>query len=232
MSPIQDVDPNVSPTADGTWKFYRQGDDPGTRGVQIGSDGSVTATGSVTAGADGIAMPPGMFLPEDHGLAAWTHDPYGAASSSIAVNGTVYLIRLPVRRDVTVDTIHWAVTTAATTPTAGQNEVGLYSAAGTRLAAVNVDSDTSSSGSKESTITAQALTAGTYVYAAFLFNAATPPTLLRGSSFESSPSINLAASAGRAVVAATGQTTLPASVTPGTFTFTNNKTYFAGLEAA
>lgn len=230
--PIQDIEPNVSPTADGVWQFYRQGDDVTTRGVQIGSDGTITATGVIAAGAGAVEMPPGMFFPEDHGLFAWTHDPYGAASSVIAVNGRVYVVRLPVRRNGTIDKLHWTIATAGATPTAGQNQVGLYSAAGVLLDSTVVDGDISSSGTKETTIDAQALTAGTYVFQGFLFNASTAPTLLRGSSFESSPSVNLTASTRRAAVVSSGATSLPASFDPATLSTTNCLTFWAGLEEA
>ena len=172
------------------------------------------------------------FAATDHGLETWTHDPYPPQNSQIATNGTLYLVRLNVRRDVTVDAIHWVVTTNGATPTSTQNQVGLYSSAGTRLAVTNVDASISSSGSKATAITAQALTAGTFVWAGFLFNAGTAPTLLRGSTFSTSPSVNLTASAGRAVVAGTGLTALPASITPASNSFTNNATFWAGLEAA
>jgi hypothetical protein len=172
------------------------------------------------------------FAAADHGLETWTHDPYYAQSSLIAVNGTAYFVRLNIRRSVTVDTIHWVIATAGATPTANQNQVGLYSSTGTRLAVTTVDASISSSGSKATAITAQALTAGTFVWVAFLFNAATPPTLLRGSSFATSPSINLTAATARAVVNGTGLTALPASITPASNSFTNNATYWAGLEAA
>ena len=232
MSPVQDVDPNISPTADGVWKFFREGDDVAVRGVQINSNGSITATGGVTAGAGAVAMPAGMWFPEDHGLVSWSNDPFAAASTVIAINQRIYVIRLPVRRSVTVDKLHWVVSTAGASPVAGQNQVGLYSAAGVRLASTNVDADISSSGAKETTITAQALTGGTFVYQAFLFNGATAPTLLRGSSLESSPSINLPTAQRRAAVVASAQTTLPASFDPATLTTTNCLTFFAALEAA
>ena len=172
------------------------------------------------------------FGATDHGLEAWTHDPYPPQNSQIATNGTAYFVRLNVRRDVTVDAIYWVITTGGATPTATQNQVGLYSSAGTRLAVTNVDASISGSGTQATAITAQALTAGTFVWVAFLFNAGTAPTLLRGSTFSTSPSVNLTAATGRAVVNGTGLTTLPASITPASNTFTGNATFWAGLEAA
>jgi hypothetical protein len=206
----------------------------GTLGVTgAAATGALTVTGNETVSGSltvaGYELPEGVAGPADHGLVSWTHDPYFAASSAIAVNGTVYVVKLPIRRAVTVDTILWAIGTAGLTPTAGQNEVGLYSSAGTRLAATNVDADISSSGSKSTAIAAQALTAGSFVWVAFVFNAATGPTLLRGSSFETSPNINTTAATRRAAVAATAQTVLPASFTPSALSTNNCLTYFAAL---
>lgn len=189
--------------------------------------GNETVSGSLTVNS--YELPEGAAGPQDHGLASWTHDPYYAASSAIAVNGTVYVVKLPIRRAVTVTKVWWVIGTAGVTPTAGRNEVGVYSSAGTLLAATNVDASISAAGTYSTTITGQALTAGSFVWVGFVFNAATAPTLLRGSSFESSPSINLTAATRRAAVAATAQNTLPASFTPSALTTTNCLTYFAGL---
>lgn len=172
------------------------------------------------------------FAATDHGLETWTHDPYGPQNTQIATNGTAYFVRLNIRRAVTVDTIHWVVITGGATPTAGQNQVALYSSAGTQLAVTNVDASISGSGSKATAITAQALTAGSFVWVAFLFNAGTAPTLLRGSTFSTSPSVNLTAATGRSVVNGTGLTALPASITTASNSFTNNVTFWAALEAA
>lgn len=181
--------------------------------------------------AAGIRLPQAEFTPQDHGLEAWSHDPYYPASSVIAVNGRIYAVKMPIRRAVTIDTLWWSVATAGATPTAGQNWVGLYSSAGARLAQTGVDGDISSTGGKATAITAQALTAG-FVWQLFLFNAATAPTLVRGSSFESAPNLNLPTNGLRAAVVASGQTALPASFDPATLSSNGALTFFAGLEAA
>lgn len=170
------------------------------------------------------------FTPSDHGFEAWTHDPYYPSSSVAGTSGTVYAVRLPVRRAYTTAALWWGVVGSAVTPTAGQNAVGIYSSAGVQLGAVNVDAQTTSTGGKRSLITAGA--SGTFVWALFLFNAVTTPTLLRGSSFESTPSMNLATTALRAAVVSTGATALPATFDPATLTTTNCLTFFAAIESA
>lgn len=198
---------------------------------QLHTDDSFDATGVVSArgqllGAD--------FTPADHGFETWTHDPYFGVSSTSAVNGRVYAVKLPVRRARTIDTLWWAVATAGVTPTAGQNWVGLYSSAGVRLAQTGVDASVTSAGGKGTAITAQALDPAVdpFVWQLMLFNAATPPALLRGSSFETTPSVNLGTTALRAAVVASGQTALPASFDPATLTTNACLTLWAALEAA
>lgn len=187
---------------------------------------SVAASGTVSAaglllGAD--------FQPGDHGLESWTHDPYAAASSVIAVNGRAYAQKLMIRRPRTLTSLWWSISTPGVTPTAGQNQLGIYDPDGDLLNSAVVDGDIASSGTKE-TILAAAL-AVPFVWAAFLFNAATAPTLIRGSSFEGTPSVNLAASGRRAAVIGSGLTALPASFDPATLTTNGCLTFWAGLEA-
>lgn len=229
------------------------GDDPGSDRGGWDEDGNIDIPGTLTAAGlraptaaglagslditspmevAGVRIPPGIFLPEDHGLECWSHDPYYPASSVIAVNGRIYAVKLPIRRTVDVDTIWWSVATAGATPTAGQNWVGLYDDAGTRLAETNVDADISSTGGKPTPITRTRLFGGTYVRVLFLFNATTAPTLVRGSSFESTPNLNLSGATLRSAVVASGQTVLPASFTPGTLSTSNSITFLAALEEA
>lgn len=217
----------------GGWDEDGNVDMPGTLTVD-----AIRASGTGTVDVDspgefaGVRIPPGIMLPQDHGLECWSHDPFYPASSVIAINGRVYAIKLPVRRTVDVDTLWWSVATAGLTPTAGQNEVGLYDAAGTKLASTNVDADISSTGGKATAITRTRLFGGTYVRVLFLFNAATAPTLVRGSSFESAPNLNLSAADFRSAVVSSAQTALPSSFTPGNLTTSNALTFFAGIEAA
>lgn len=226
----------------GGWDESGNVDIPGTltvdtiRGSGANPAASTTTfTGQVAfsqpATAAGIQLPPGIFLPQDHGFETWSIDPGFPASSVISIAGRVYLTKLMIRRNISVDTIWWSIATAGVTPTAGQNEVGLYSSAGALLAAANVDAVISASGTKSTAITAQNLLAGTFVWVGFVFNAATLPTLVRGSSFESAPNINLAAATLRYAVNGAGATVLPASITPASNSATNSLSFFAALEA-
>jgi hypothetical protein len=167
-----------------------------------------------------------MAQPPDHGLISWSSDPTLQNTSTVLTAGTVYLTKVYVRNRVTVSNLYWWVASAAVTATAGQNEVGLYDSAGTRVVAANVDGSTTSTGLKTTAVTPTVLTPGWYWVAA-VFNAATLPGLLRGNGgagITTAANIGLTASTLRYATNATAQTTLPATITPAS----NAATAFAG----
>ncbi|WP_371591257.1 hypothetical protein [Streptomyces sp. NBC_00470] len=217
--PVLDIEPGQSPEAPGSMSFFRQGQSAAT-GFQVDTDGVMTSGGQL--------LPVSVASPQDHGMQAWTHDPYGGSSSALTVNGRIYLVKIAIRRACTVSTIWWSIGTPGAAPTGGQSFVGLYSSAGTRLATTNVDASVAGSGAQSTAITAQSLAADSFVWVAFVFNAGTPPTLVRGSSFESTPNIGLTAATLRSAVNGSG-TSLPASITPGSNSTTNSLALFAGL---
>lgn len=163
----------------------------------------------------------GAHTPVTQGLASWAYDPALCAATLATTNGTVYLVKLMVSADVTVTKIYWHVATVAVTPTASQSEVGLFSSAGTKLASTNVDADVLSVGTKTTTITGQALTAGSFVWVGMVFNAATPVGIARLTAVTgvaTLSNIGLATAATRFATNGTGATALPSSVTPGSNT--------------
>lgn len=168
----------------------------------------------------------GQAQPVDHGLISWSSDPTVQNTSTVLTAGTIYLTKLYVRNRVTLSTIHWWVGAAGVTATAGQNEVGVYSSAGARVATVNVDAAITSTGLKSSSVTPTVLDPGWY-WGAGVFNAGTVPGLVRGNGgagITTAMNIGLTASTLRYATNATGQTSLPASVTPAS----NVATAFAG----
>ncbi|MFD9398343.1 hypothetical protein ACFWA4_05920 [Streptomyces sp. NPDC060011] len=152
---------------------------------------------------------------QDHGLIAWSSDPSLNTGTATTVNGTVYLTRLNIRNTTTLSTVWWMHTTGPTTPTAGQNFAGVYDSAGTLLSSVNVDAKTTN-GPQSATLGApQAIAGGTFVWVAFVFNAATPPVLMRaGGQSAAGNIVNLTTPAVRFAVNGTAQTSLPVSITP------------------
>ncbi|AXH66314.1 hypothetical protein SEA_SATIS_155 [Streptomyces phage Satis] len=228
---------------------------PSTARTSLGLGGAAvlnvgTAAGSVAAGNDsritgalqstggtingnlavtGHAL--GQDTPAAHGITAWCYDPAVAVNATQVSNGVLYLVRLNIPAAVNLTKIYWWVGNQGSGPTAGQNEVGLYSSAGALLAATNVDSAISSAGLKTTTIASQALAAGSFCWVGMVFNASGTPTLTRSSGWtgvEVAANLGLGASAYRFAINGSGRTALPGSITPGS----NTGTDFAGPWAA
>lgn len=184
---------------------------------------TVPAAGSVYTATGAF----GEQLPVNHGMTAWTYDPIAATTGTLVTNGTVYLSKVHIPDDVAITKVYWWVTTAGVTATAGQNWVGLYSPAGTRLATTGVDASITSTGLKTTTIASTNLTAGSFVWVAMVFNAATAPTIARATGnggLATAVNAGLTSGTYRFATNGTVQTTLPAAITPGS----NTAAGFAG----
>lgn len=177
---------------------------------------------------DVLAEVSNQWLPSDYGLAGWSYDPALCDNAVTVVNGTLYLNRVNIRRNVTVDNLAWMITTVGAAPVAGQNWVGLYTAAGSRIAQANVDAQVTVTGFKATAVAAVALTPGLY-WVATLFNAGTPPQLLSGVDSTVRPNLALANAVLRSAVNGTALTALPASITPASNTATGGKPQFVGV---
>ncbi|MGW1135715.1 hypothetical protein [Streptomyces griseoluteus] len=187
---------------------------------------SLTVAGQpVTGGSGGgTSTPtpmPNMPLPTDHGAVAWTAPPWLCNTSSLLVSGTVYVARLPIRAAAPVSQIWWANIAAASGAVAGQCFTGLYSPAGTLLSSAAIETKSTINVQSASLAAAQTPDPNSYPWAALLWNATTPPTVLRGGG-QSGPAnnFNLPASSLQFAVAGTGLTSLPASFTPSSLTAT------------
>lgn len=174
---------------------------------------------SLTVGANlvvtGHAL--GQATPAAHGVAAWCYDPALAVNSTELTNGALYLVRVNIAASVNVTKVYWWVGNTGSGPVAGQNQVGLYSSAGVLLASANVDAAVSSAGLKTTTITSQALAAGSFYWVGLVFNASVPPTLTRASGWtgvDAAANLGLTAATFRFARNGTGRTALPSTVTP------------------
>lgn len=160
---------------------------------------------------------PGV-LPADHGLLAWFCDPSGVGASQLLTAGSVYLMKIPVRAALTASTLWFHNITAGAGASSG-SFAGLYSSAGTLLTgSADIGGLLTSTGVKSVALTTpQALTAGTFVWAALVVNlATTQPTLRAGyGATVAFSNLNLTAAQFRAAINGTGQTSLPGSITPG-----------------
>jgi len=160
----------------------------------------------------------GVPHPREHGLAAWSFPPEQVVSGKAGTAGTLYLAQLYVPRPVTATKLCWGINTAGSGAVAGQNWVGLYSAAGSLLASAGVDARVSTSGAWQETITGTALTPGSY-WIAFLINATTMPQIYRGGDVSAGlMNLGLSGATLRWATNGTGLTALPSSITPGSNT--------------
>lgn len=153
-------------------------------------------------------------LPQDYGIISWPYDPATAAAGVTPASGTVIMTKLWIPAG-TVSAVGVSINTAAVTPTANQNFMGLYDASGTRLG-ITADQSTNwlSTGYQQPALTSPVTiaTSGFY-YVAFLSNGATPASLTRGSNNSVAPSnLNLTAANARFTNGPAGQTSLPASI--------------------
>jgi hypothetical protein len=192
-----------------------------TSGTPIAAPAFTAAGTPVTA--------PSTPQPADHNVIAWTMDPALATGTSALTNGTVYLARLPIRSATTISTVWWCQTTGPVTPTAGQCYAGIYSTAGALLSSAAIESKTTNGLQSVALGSPQAVSVG-YVWAAFVWNAATAPTVMRGGGQNSAANnLNLAAAALRFAVNGTTQTTLSAPITPASNTQTGAVALWAAV---
>jgi len=191
--------------------LYRSGPD------LLATDDGLAVGGNLSVA--GYAL--GQDTPAAHGLAAWCYDPALAVNSTELTNGVLYLVRVNIAAAVAVTKVYWWVGNQGSTPTSGQNLIGLYSSAGTLLASTNVDSSITSAGLKTTTISSQSLTAGSFYWVGLLFNASVPPTLTRGSGWtgvDAAANVGLTAATYRFAKNGSGRTTLPSPLVPASNT--------------
>ncbi len=183
----------------------------------------IQPAGNQAAGSTGLAADAGhihptqLWLPSDNGLLIATTDPYNAQANSIMIAGTLYLVKLPIRQGMTITNLWWAVQAVGSGASSG-SFTGLYSSSGTLLSgSADVGASFTSTGPKQLALTTpQALTAGTFVWAALLMNlGTTQPTLYRGTGLGSVVNLGISGNNLRFCTNGTGLSSLPSSLTLG-----------------
>ena len=179
------------------------------------SDTKVPTQQSVKSYVD--AAEPPVPLPGDVGYKAWTFDgSLGITNNGIAL-GTIYLCAIYIREAVSITDFWFAVNTAVTSPTSGQNWVGLYDSSGARVVQASLDAVMTSNGPKQVTVSSTPLTPGRY-WIAFVFNGSGAPQLFVGNAQGTNRALMTngpaAAASARYAVNGTGATSLPTSITP------------------
>jgi hypothetical protein len=192
-----------------------------------------TLPASIANGGTGQAtdpLPP--WLAADGGLLAQNFDWMAGGSTLLLTGGTLYLLRINIRAALTASNICVAVTSAGNN-TGGSTGTfaGLYNSAGTLLSgSADVAATLASTGFKALPLTTpQALSAGTFAWAAILVNlGTTQPTLQRSAAGTQAMNQNLAAASFRVAVNGTSLTAL-ASITPSANTAAGANGICAGL---
>lgn len=154
--------------------------------------------------------------PEDHGLIMWAYPVNQVSASAVGTSGTVRMTRLPtIAVTTTITSLCVHIATAPTTPTAGQNFVGLYDSTGARVA-VSADATAAFTtvGDKVVALTAPYVAAPGNYWVGLLANAATPPAFSHSSSLATTAAnFNTVAATAQFTSGPAGQTTLPVSIT-------------------
>lgn len=209
--------------------------------LAIGASGSVlTSTGTAAAWATPGSLTTEIYepaVPATHSLLGWSHDPQLANGAlSGPGNGVLNIVRIAVPKTISVTNVIFALTAASGTPTAGQNFMALFDSTGARIG-VTAD-QTAAWGTSGVKVGALAggpfpITGGVnaYCWAVILSNASGAPTLAGigvNTLGATLLSIGLAAGASRYGTILTGQTTVPASFTPGSVTAAT-RSYWAAL---
>lgn len=186
-----------------------------TSGVNIGPNGNISLTGSITG-----ATEPNAPFPSDHAYIAWVYDPVFTSGSGTVNSSGLYLSAMYIRATTTISNIVIYIFTAGATLTTGENFVGLYNQSGVLLSG-SADQTTTFTGTGAKTIpltTPQTVGPGLY-WAAVLANGTTGPALARANTnITAMMDIGLGANAYRFGLLAGAGTTLPASFTPSSLT--------------
>jgi len=188
-----------------------------------GTAGDIQAPGVQAAGSSGKAADAkhvhpenAPWIPADNGLLAAT-DLLSTADATVQpVAGTLYLVKVPIRVALTA-TYLWTVVGTAGSGTSTGTYIGLYSSSGTLLTGssdIGSQLTTGFVSRQLSLTTAQALSAGSFVWVALLVNMPTMPYLRQLNNGTVLANINLTAATYRFATNGTGLTALPGTITP------------------
>lgn len=220
-----------------------------TSGATATFAGPVAFSGAVTTGPVPANDDNSAITPSSAGLLAWTYPFYLAAGTGSAVTtaGALYLAKVVLSGGTLVTNVYIKIATAASGLTTAQNFVGLYNAAGQRVA-TSADL-TSTIGTNTGVITCPMATpytvpsGGGNFWVGMFFNAATTQPVLSAftgfvtvttsvATFGSATTFGNTAANFPFSVSATGSNTtaLPASITMASNTATGAYTLWAGID--
>lgn len=210
---------------------------PASTVVAASSFGQTSAAGSATSYSrsdhtHGTPAYPSEWAPADHGFTAWAFDPAAASTTGTTLtSGYIYMLGIVLRQAVTVTNLHALLGSAGSGLTSGQCLAALYDSAGTRRG-ITADQSTAwtSAGSKTMALTSTYAAAAGRYYVALLFVGTTSPTFACGSTLGASftpGNAGLTAGSYRFCRSASGQTSLPTTVTLSGYTPDANNVWAA-----
>ena len=180
-----------------------------------------------------LAASPATAQPSDHGLIAWSFDPAHAITATGPAAGVLSLARVHLRSARTITNVHYAIGTAASGGTAGQNFVGIYDSTGAR-AGVSADQTANMGGTGliAAALTATYAAAPGFYWVAILGNASSSTALLARAGAGATTAVSsagLTAAGARFGSILSAQTSLPTSFTPGSITLATNGTFWVAV---
>lgn len=186
-------------------------------GQQLGIYSNAGVMHIYDAGGADTSLQPYIDGPVLNHAIAWTMDPCQASSSNTPLSGAISINLVYVNALSTVTNFLCSVLTAGSGLTAGQNLVGIYNAAGTRVG-ISADQSTAwtTTGNKTAALTMTGPLEPGYYYLAFLTVGTTPPKFYGGSAVSAVQNINFASAPFRFSFLS-GQTSLPTTITPSSF---------------
>jgi hypothetical protein len=165
----------------------------------------------------------GATRPKIQQLLGWNYDSEIASGTFLHVSGTLYLHQIYIPVASTITNVLLGVTTAGGTLTAAQNLVGLYDAAGNRVA-VSVDQAASwvSTGAKTCALTAPYAAAAGVYWVGVLSVGTTPITVACSPGFRSAYEAGVSGATLRHGGNAAAQTAMPATAVLASNASTSN----------
>lgn len=183
--------------------------------LSLYSNNGVLTREDSTANTNSLEQP--LDGPKQNFAIAWTMDPCQASSSNTPLSGAISINLVYVNYKTAVTNFLCSVLTAGSGLTAGQNLVGIYDGNGNRVG-ISADQSTAwtTTGNKTAALTMTGPLEPGYYYLAFLTVGTTVPHFYGGSAVNSVQNINFSSAPFRFSFEA-GHTSLPTTITPGTF---------------
>lgn len=189
-----------------------------------------------------VAMPDLPYapvpVPADLGMLAWNYDPVTAGSGTATTSGTLYVLGVPVREQLSVTNVELYLSTLGASLTSGQNLVALFNSSGTQI---GVSADQTSAWQTGGTTGPKiiplvggpyTLPAGLYYVAVLTVGSSTMPAFLRGGLVNTAGAADgghLTAANFRFATNGTSLSAMPSSLTLSSNSHTGAQQYWTAL---